>query len=356
LFALSCLIATGIASLSFQMLEQRVRLSRMLDRHRTAVIAVGLTTSVVGGLVLIPAIMRDHGAAASSASGLGIVANGNDTRVPVPRGLDFEAIAAAKYGRPQCYKAPVQQCIITGHSGPRVLLIGDSHSQSLIQAFIGIVKRHGMTLAIVTSPNCPWEEGAVELPIGHPADLTTVCRDHQDDWYQRVVPQYKPDIVVLAHRTLDDVLTPSVVGFPDGRVLRADKTGFQQEMRDATDHTIELLRADGRKIVIIEPLPTAPGAFNPFTCLSKAKYLDECRYVASARPTPLEQYFRSIADGRNVYSINLDRLVCPYLPICDPIVGGVVVKKDPQHITAGFSAAMSKPIDQLLVDDGIIPR
>jgi hypothetical protein len=108
--------------------------------------------------------------------------------------------------------------------------------------------------------------------------------------------------------------------------------------------------------VIIEPLPTAPGAFNPFTCLSDAKYLEECRYIALPGPTILEKNFRKIANGRDVYSLNLDRVVCPYIPICDPIVAGVVVKKDPQHITAAFSRAMATPLETLLVDDGILAR
>jgi len=356
LFALTCLIATGIASLSFQVLEQRVRLSRVLDGHRTAVIVVGLATSVVGGLILIPAIMDDPGGGSSSASGIGIVANGVDTRVPVPRDLDLQGAADAKYGRPDCYEAPVERCTIMGKSGPRILLVGDSHAQSMIKAFEGVARKHDMTLAIVTSPNCPWEQGAVELPIGHPADLAQVCRSHQDDWYERVVPELKPDLVVLVHRTLDDPLTPSVVGFPGSGPINASKPGFEEEIEAATDRTVDALRADGRKIVMVEPLPTAPGAFNPFTCLSKAKFLDECRYVAVAQPTPLERYFRSIADGKDVFSIDLDRLVCPYLPICDPMVAGVVVKKDPQHITAPFSAAMSDAIDRLLVDDRIISR
>jgi hypothetical protein len=183
-----------------------------------------------------------------------------------------------------------------------------------------------------------------------------VCRAHQVDWYERVVPQLKPGMIVLAHRTLDDPITPGVVGFPGTGPIRAGQPGFEAGIRAATDETIEMLRADGRKLVIVEPLPTASGGFNPFTCLSQAKYLDECRYVAVAQPTPVEKYFRSVADGSDVFSIDLDHLVCPYLPICDPIVGGVVVKKDPQHITAPFSAAMTDAIDRLLVEDRIIPR
>ena len=94
---------------------------------------------------------------------------------------------------------------------------------------------------------------------------------------------------------------------------------------------------------------------NPMTCLSKATYLDDCRYVAS-KTTPIEKYYRSLADGTNVFTLDLDRLVCPYLPICDPIVRGVVVKRDPQHITAAYSKTLAGPISRILTADGIIPR
>src|SRR5262249_5439367 len=127
--------------------------------------------------------------------------------------------------------------------------------------------------------------------------------------------------------------------------------------RAAVTSTIDKLRRKGRKIVIVEPIPVSAALVDPLTCLSKAKYLDDCRYVAYAKPTQMELYFRSIADGRSVYTIDLDRLVCPYRPSCGPGVGGVVVKPDRQHITAEFSAAMATPVGQLLVRDGIItPR
>ena len=54
--ALSVLIATALASLSFQVLEHPIRVSALLDRHRRAVIAVGLTTSIIAAVVVIPAI------------------------------------------------------------------------------------------------------------------------------------------------------------------------------------------------------------------------------------------------------------------------------------------------------------
>ena len=61
-----------------------------------------------------------------------------------------------------------------------------------------------------------------------------------------------------------------------------------------------------RKLVVIEPLPIAPAGIDPPSCLSGAKYLEDCRYVATAAPTPIVGYYRSIADDKQVWSIDRD--------------------------------------------------
>ena len=60
--ALTALVATGLASLSFQILEQPVRASQLLDRHRRVVIASGLAISIVSALVFIPPILEPSSA------------------------------------------------------------------------------------------------------------------------------------------------------------------------------------------------------------------------------------------------------------------------------------------------------
>jgi len=141
----------------------------------------------------------------------------------------------------------------------------------------------------------------------------------------------------------------------NGRLIHFGTPAFEPALRGAARASLTALEAKGRKLVILEPLPLAPGVLNPMTCLSKATYLDECRYVTIAA-TPIKKYYRTLANGTNIFTLDLDRLVCPYLPICDPIVRGVVVKRDFQHITAGYSKTLATPIGQLLTADGIIPR
>src|SRR5690606_20548759 len=55
--AVSAVVATGIASLSYQLLEQPIRRAGSLDPRPVPVVALGLTMSLVVGLIATPAIL-----------------------------------------------------------------------------------------------------------------------------------------------------------------------------------------------------------------------------------------------------------------------------------------------------------
>ncbi len=353
LFALTCLVGTALASLSFEILEQPVRLSRLLDRHRSQVIAVGLATSIISGLMIVPAIMRHDEHAANSTAVLGDSASGRDLRVRVPP-IDIGAIESKSYGMENCDGEPATGCVIARGSGPRILLVGDSHALGLVPAFTRIARNRDLTLEVASFPSCPWPRGLAEMPPGSAPDFPQRCRARQDEWYDRVVPRFDPDVIVLVHHPFDDP-----AGGPDmsadGKLIHFGTKEFRNAVRTTARRTVDELAANGRKIVIIEPLPLAPGPFNPLTCLSQAKFVDDCRYVAASL-TPIERFYRSLANGTTVFTLDLDRAVCPYYPICDPIVRGVVVKRDSQHITAAYSETMALSISAILLSDGIIPR
>jgi hypothetical protein len=107
--------------------------------------------------------------------------------------------------------------------------------------------------------------------------------------------------------------------------------------------------------VIVEPQPRAPKGVNTLDCLSKAAVVEVCRYLATTQPSTLEKLYRKL-DGQydDVWSLDIDRLVCPYLPICDPIVNGHIVTIDGEHLTATFSATLERPIADFLQRNGIM--
>ena len=332
----------------------------LLDRHRTAVIAVGLAASLDRRRSCsMPAIMRDDGArGASSAAASATTANGVDTRVRCRRDLDLDGDRDAKYGRPDCYRQPRRRSASSSGTGPA----GPADRRQprgsrSIPAFVGDraqVRAHARDRDVAELPvGAGHRRGAVGAP---PNLRASVCRAHQEDWYNRVVPQFDPDIVVLAHRTLDDPITPSPMRLArrQPRQLATRPTSRTRRARRSTARSTGCART-GRKIVIIEPLPVAPGAGRSVHVPLEGEVPRRLPLRRRrAKPTMLEQYFRPHRRRHaSIYSIDLDRLVCPYLPICDPIVGGIVVKKDRAAHHRRLLGAMATPVEPLLADDGI---
>ena len=91
------------------------------------------------------------------------------------------------------------------------------------------------------------------------------------------------------------------------------------------------------------------------SCLSVGDSPDNCGYEANSDTTPLETYYREVAASEHaVESLDIDRLVCPRLPTCDPIVRDIIVKRDVTHLTATFALSLAEPIDGLLDDIGVL--
>src|SRR5262249_9161475 len=118
--------------------------------------------------------------------------------------------------------------------------------------------------------------------------------------------------------------------------------------------SLRKLARPGRTIVVIEPVPIAPARANPRFCLPDAHRPSDCEYDANAHPTPIERTYRSLArNDRGLVSLDIDRLVCPRLPVCDPIVRGVIVKLDFDHLSEEYSASLAGPLRAALARAGV---
>ena len=70
----------------------------------------------------------------------------------------------------------------------------------------------------------------------------------------------------------------------------------------------------------------------------------------------MEQLERDQADGsERVTTVDLDRLICPFLPICDPIVGGNVVRWDFQHLAEEYAATLGDELATYFRAIGVLP-
>ncbi|MDQ1534747.1 MAG: hypothetical protein QOF28_2508 [Actinomycetota bacterium] len=332
LFAIACVASTGLAAASFHLIEHPLRVSAGLDRFKTPVIAIGFATSILVGVVVVPPIL-DAGRTEVSA-----------LATPEARrsGVELLDWKVARYDKPQipdCLNAPVEQCTMVHGSGAHVILIGDSDARMWVPPLVEIARRFSLTFSVAVADACPWQLG-----LYYP-NSSTECRTRQADWYDRVVPQLHPDVVIVADRALDDPVFDPQSLTPKHYT---DRASLEAALEDVTTKSIDRLSAPRRKVVLFEPTPLAALSDDPLSCLSTGHPASKCVYEANRQPTPFERFLRTIAARPDVWSVDLDRLACPRLPRCDPVVGKVIVKRDASHLTATYTGTLADSLFAIL--------
>ena len=330
LFVVDTLGATALAALSFKILESPIRFTTVLDRFRGPVIAIGFSTSILIGLVVVPIVLDSgSGAVAIAAPGAG------------PHLLDWRLARKDVPPVPDCLGKPVDECTVVKGTGAHMILMGDSTARMWIPAFVDMAKHESLTLSIAFSSGCPWQLG-LQYNLG--TEVTKPCAAHQKDWFTRVVPQLDPDIIVLAHQADDDPARTRYFIAPDGNNFNTTSPGFEQTLMNLSSGALTKLARPGREIAVIEPTPLGPNLFDPDACLSTGKAPGDCSYTANAQPTLLEQFYRRLAQP-NITSIDLDRLQCPRWPTCDAVVRNIIVKRDAVHLTATYAESTWMKVD-----------
>jgi hypothetical protein len=299
------------------------------------VIAVGLALSLLGGLVVVPAILATKHTSVLKADGVDIGT------------LDWESAKGDVPAVPDCRLEHPASCTIVRGKGMHILLLGDSNARMFIPTFTNIANRDDLTLSVAVYPLCPWQKDLYYL-IGIRA-----CKEKKDEWYGGLMDALKPDVIVVADRPIDDPANASAVRTPRG-VFDVGARGVSAALAAVTKRSVNLLQRVGRKLVIIEPIPIAPIDADPLNCLSSAKTVEQCEYRATRARSPLERAYVAAERPGTVWSIDLDRIVCPRFPICDPVVRGIIVKRDTDHITGKYADDIGEAVDGILRETGVL--
>jgi hypothetical protein len=308
---------------------------------------------VVSAWVLIPAIV-DRSTARSTAAAASDPELSTAGFTPVPD-FDWATVKADFPSMPNCFNEPASACIAVHGSGPHLLVIGDSHAAMITPAFEELARDEDLTLSIAVGGGCPWQlDVTISLVRNFGVNPQDCVRDRKD-LYERVIPELDPDIIVVMNRGYERPEEGPRYQTNAEVVVPFDSPEFDALMEETSARSLDQLRADGRKVIVIEPTPIT-AHFNPRACLETATVVEECRAVVDDEPTHLELLYRRLADDKDrVWSLDLDLLMCPYLPICDPIVGGNVVRKDGSHMTRTFSRSLAPAILENLTTNGILP-
>ena len=69
----------------------------------------------------------------------------------------------------------------------------------------------------------------------------------------------------------------------------------------------------------------------------------------------MERMYDKVAHSdEHVRLMDLDRVVCPYYPICDPVVSGDIVRVDGQHISPQYALDIVDQVTTMLQRERVI--
>ena len=129
-------------------------------------------------------------------------------------------------------------------------------------------------------------------------------------------------------------------------------------MEERSEAAAALLAADGRSVVIVEPLPMPPVDDQPITCLSRGGDPDGLQLRGPA--TGVESRGVPVGAGADradaIVTVDADELVCPGYPTCPAVVDGVVRMGYESHLTATYARSLAPGFADLLVEAGVIDR
>jgi peptidoglycan/LPS O-acetylase OafA/YrhL len=327
-------VATTFAAVSARLVEQPIRNTPRLDRHRHLVIATGLSVSVLAAVAVIPLVLSiDPSPTDDTASA------GEDG---VPTQDELGEIFYEGFGETvDCVDRPADACTVVHGEGPHVLLMGDSNAQMYIPAFTEIAEREGLTLSLAVTAGCPWQRDLYRLS----QEIRDRCRRAKTDAYERVIPELDPDLIVLANTHLP----------ADPYAEAPTDSELDRQLQSTTEDSLRELATLGAQVLVLESAPYALADENPFACLMDGGDVESCSFQMPTAPSWVEVMERRLAgELDNVTTADLDGIICPELPTCRPMLDGEVVFWNERHLTARYSRSLADEISGRLAEEGLL--
>ncbi len=267
------------------------------------------------------------GAAARNPFGPCVDPDLRRTIVPSPDDAVLEPNAPCQ---PQADGELVNPCLFGASSSAKpatVALIGDSHASHWRAAIDVVARATGSRAVSITRSGCPFSEARVVVPV---ADQAAVCQRWNRAvlaWLQR---HDEVTTVFVSQRANATYVAP-----------RAGASNFDTAVRgDAARY--RALPASVKSVVVVRDTPLSSGEAGE--CVRRAYARNEPAAMRCARarskalrPDPAVSAARQLR-GR-VHVLDMTRFFCSDAR-CYPVIGGALVHKDVDHITAVFARTL----------------
>jgi peptidoglycan/LPS O-acetylase OafA/YrhL len=343
--ALALPVSTALAALSNQFVERPVRRSAYLDRFSWTPAVVGVAASAVLAVTVVPGVLgQDRRPPLADVDDTGAVTA--RSAVQVPDDVQWDQVVSDYGDVGWCTTEDPSECTVVEGEGAHVLLIGDSQAQSLVPMFTQIAEEQDLTLSLNVVEGCLWQEQLRNRKSSEEEQAN--CEEARVDWYDEVLPDLDPDVVVIMSRPrVEAEEWEDVVERRDGR-----EQPLEVMTRRATLRTLRDLERVVPTTLVVDRL-AMPETFDPPDCLTTETDPSRCSVEDPPGIATSDLLVHELAARRpGVRPVDLNPAFCPGAPVCLPVVEDQVVWRDDHHVTAAYAVSRRDQVWQILQETG----
>jgi peptidoglycan/LPS O-acetylase OafA/YrhL len=320
------LVAAGVAlllaDLTFRLLENPVRFNKFLMARPALSLSLVLLVPLAGVGV----------AHFSERHSLLSLASPEQSRLVLAAG-DFSPLQNA-----HCLSEPgsaeLVECAFGSRALPRtIVLFGDSHAEHWFPGLEPVATRDGWLLITMLKNRCPAARVDVYSTILKRIDRE--CSSWREAALARIA-QLRPSAILIGDS----------VGYVEGQGKDAEHDHLLKaaEWGEGLRSTLQYLDARGLKTIVLADVPRA--GFNVPTCLSRAaahgRPVEDCMLQRNLALYNNVRQAEAYAASRfsSVRIMDFSDELCAG-SVCQPVIGGQVVYRDSNHLTATFARTLS---------------
>lgn len=214
-------------------------------------------------------------------------------------------------------------------------LVGDSHAAQWAPTLQAIATTRKWRLVSYTKSSCPMAQVPV---LSRTNDRPyPSCTEWNDNVRQALTGDQRPDLIITTHA--DYQIHRSGTPLPAAEDHQAMVAGLRASWRPLTEA--------GIPVVVLRDTPDPPT--NIAECVSAHPTdLTSCAFPrtsgqSAAGPAQAE----AVAGIANAHLVDLNDAICP-TEHCAPVIGGAIVYRDSNHLTATYARTLAPRLDAAL--------
>ncbi|MEW1938013.1 acyltransferase family protein [Dietzia maris] len=212
-----------------------------------------------------------------------------------------------------------------------IMIAGDSHAAQWVPALIDLSDEKGWRLVVATKSTCPLNMASIRL--ANVGDYAACARWNRSALSYIEGPD-RPD--VLLHT--NSVYTTAVQGGTDAFVAGGVEV-------------IERARNAGVSVVALRDTPRP--SVNVAECVaSNLDSLSACAFDREEALASSDQAQSVMVARTGIPTVDLTSWICPR-ELCAPVIGGILVWRDSNHLTNEYSRTLSEPLSTELDRVGV---